>query len=87
MFLPDPYRIDVQRFLESPAGIALFKVARLRMPPTPVSADSPSAQAHRYAIRDGFEQALNLLETLPTEYAPQPTEEAVITSKLTDPRN
>ena len=74
MFLPDGFKPDVIKFLDSPAGKALVIELRARKPASPSSGETAHAMIQRYANAEGFEMAIENLLKLPLE-AEAPKEE------------
>lgn len=74
MFLPDPYKLDVIRFLDSAAGKALLTAWAERKPAAPDASLPHSTKLSTYDQRAGFEYAMEQLQALPRESLEQPPE-------------
>lgn len=67
MFLPDGFKPEVIKFLETPAGKALVIALEQRKPAQPSSGETAHGMIQRYAIREGFEMALTSLAKIAHE--------------------
>ena len=57
MYIPDGFKADVIKFLDSDAGKALIIAFRARKPAPPSAGDSAHGMIQRYAMREGYEFA------------------------------
>ena len=84
VFLPDPFKLDVIRFLDSPAGKALTVALEERKPGAPHPNLQPSTKMSLYDQRAGYELAMAEMRRLPHESPPVPD---VHITTLLDPRD
>jgi len=86
MFIPDPFKPEVIRFFDSPAGKAFLLALQLRKPRNPDAVEQQHTQLNRYSVRNGYEICLEEIAKIPQESQPQ--EDHSLQEKiLLDPRD
>ena len=71
MFIPDAFKPDVVKFLDSNAGRALVIALRARKPAPPSSSETAHGMIQKYANAEGFEMAVDQLLKIASEGQPE----------------
>lgn len=84
MYLPDPYKLEVIKFLDSDAGKAFVTALSQRAPQNPDANLPHSTKLSTYDQRAGFYNCMTEMTRLPKE---SPAPGAVKPNVLFDPRD
>lgn len=85
-FLPDPFKLEVFKFLDSAAGKALLTTLRANQPANPDANLPHSTKLSTYDQRAGYEKALDMLVKIP-HGSQQDNSKPTQLSPLIDPRD